>query len=147
MKRIFEPLSYETSNRILAVSIAGFLGALLYWAGTVHIVYGSGFSLPTSMQKISWSLSETLVNADEVEALPGVVARIRYPLFTASLIHAERQDTERIKRSVSTDAEFNRCVYRGIEKYKESGNHPTTSSGKQASEEVYKACELSLSSF
>jgi hypothetical protein len=60
-------------------------------AGNFHFVNGSllgGFKV---MPKVSWSLSETFVNSDQVGNLPGFMARSQYPLFLAAL---ERKQSE-----------------------------------------------------
>lgn len=52
--------------------------------GQVHIVHGS-HTRWALVDKVSWSLEETLVNVDALERLPAIVARARYPLFLAAL--------------------------------------------------------------
>lgn len=53
-------------------------------AGRYHFVYGAGRSLER-LEKVSWSLSETVVNLDEVSGLPLIVVRIKYPLLLQAL--------------------------------------------------------------
>lgn len=56
------------------------LAAGVAYAGNYHFMYGSEWS-PQKLAKVSWSLSETVINVDEVAHLPLIVARARYPLF------------------------------------------------------------------
>lgn len=64
----------------MAIGSGAAVVALLWFLGAHHFVYGSRQSL-TMESKVSWSLSETVVNLDEVKALPPMAARERYPLF------------------------------------------------------------------
>lgn len=61
---------------VLALLLAAGVG----YAGNYHFMYGSQWS-PQKLAKVSWSLSETVINVDEVAHLPLIVARARYPLF------------------------------------------------------------------
>jgi hypothetical protein len=61
----------------LAVSAVAFTA----WAGKYHFVYGTPISGLARFEKISWSLSETLLNADEMNGTPKALLHARYPLF------------------------------------------------------------------
>lgn len=61
--------------------------ALVAFVGNYHFIYGSQVS-PQKLSKVSWSLSETIINVDEVGHLPLIVARSKYPLFLQALEHA-----------------------------------------------------------
>jgi len=68
-------------------TIAGLCAAVVTVAAAsnFHIVRGSNNHLGTFIPKVSWSLSETLINLDEVGNLPAIAARSQYPLFMAAL--------------------------------------------------------------
>lgn len=64
-------------SALLSVSATAFLA----WAGNYHFVYGTPISGIARFEKISWSLSETLLNADEMNGTPRALLHARYPLF------------------------------------------------------------------
>jgi len=53
------------------------------YVGNFHFVHGSNIAL-RKIEKVSWSLSETWINADEVRATPVFMLRLKYPLFVAA---------------------------------------------------------------
>lgn len=68
-------------GRFSAAAVLGVLVlVLLAYGGRFHFVYGSR-ATTTKIPKVSWSLSETIINADEVAALPLYEQVRRYPLF------------------------------------------------------------------
>lgn len=66
-----------TAAAVLAVLVS----VLLAYAGNFHFVYGNGVSM-RKVEKISWSLSETVINVDEVKGTPPLLLRAKFPLFT-----------------------------------------------------------------
>jgi hypothetical protein len=54
-------------------------------AGNFHFVHGSKNPFGSIIPKVSWSLSETIVNFDAVGNMPGFMARGTYPLFMAAV--------------------------------------------------------------
>jgi hypothetical protein len=73
-----------TQATVLACLVVAFLA----YVGNYHFVHGSGIAL-RKIHKVSWSLSETFINADEVSATPPLLLRIKYPLF----VQAKVQDS------------------------------------------------------
>ena len=71
---------WATKGAVLALLVAVFLG----YAGNFHFVYGQNIVM-RKVDKVSWSLSEIVVNLDEVNNLPAFVARARYPLFIEAM--------------------------------------------------------------
>jgi hypothetical protein len=70
---------------ILGLVALGCAAAILVgYCGNYHFVYGSKVPFQ-KVTKVSWSLSEVLVNFDEVGGLPLIVARARYPLLLQAL--------------------------------------------------------------
>lgn len=69
-----------TQAAVLAVLLAGFVA----YAGNFHFVYGTNLVL-RKVDKVSWSLSETVINVDEVRGMPQIVARAKFPLFVQAL--------------------------------------------------------------
>lgn len=72
-----KPGTWAAKGAVLALLVALFLG----YAGNFHFVHGANITL-RKVNKVSWSLSETLINADEVKATPVFLLRAKYPLFT-----------------------------------------------------------------
>ncbi len=70
----------QTKLAILGALLAG----LVVFAGNYHFTYGAGRPLE-KLPKVSWSLSETVVNLDEVQGLPAIVVAARYPLLLQAL--------------------------------------------------------------
>lgn len=66
-----------TSAAVLAVLVA----VLVAYVGNYHWLYGRGIEM-RKIPKVSWSISETLVNADEVKATPLILMPVKYPLFS-----------------------------------------------------------------
>lgn len=64
--------------------LIGAAGALLFASGFVHIVHGEALGFHV-WRKVSWSLSETVVNSDVVANLPMFMARSQYPLLMGKL--------------------------------------------------------------
>jgi len=60
------------------------LAGLVGYAGNYHFMHGSTVSAQ-KLKKVSWSLSETFINVDEVGGLPMIVARARFPLFLQAI--------------------------------------------------------------
>lgn len=75
-----------TSKRVLLL-IALCVAAVAY-AGSYHFIYGAGVNL-YRLKKISWSLSETVINKDELEHLPVIFVRMHYPLLMAAMEAAQ----------------------------------------------------------
>ena len=70
----------------------------IYLAGGQHFVYGS--TVPIQMiKKLSWSLSETVINFDRVGNMPMIVARASYPMFLAAM---EREESA-VKRAIENN--------------------------------------------
>jgi|GEM_PF-2673282 len=78
-------MSDSVRNRVLvlAVLLLGFLA----FAGNFHFTYGAGRPLER-LPKVSWSLSETVVNLDEVQGLPAFAVALKYPLLVQALDRA-----------------------------------------------------------
>ena len=72
----------ESSAKI-ALGIAA--AALLWAAGSYHVVTGSHVQGVVFERKLSYSLSETFVNTDVVLNLPMIAARAQYPMYVAKL--------------------------------------------------------------
>lgn len=65
-----------TKGAILFILLVAFVA----YAGNFHFLYGSGISV-RKIPKVSWSLSETVVNADEIKGTPLLLLRARFPLL------------------------------------------------------------------
>lgn len=72
------PRAMKASTK--AAVLAGLTLAFLAYIGNFHFVYGENITL-RKVPKVSWSLSEMVINADAVRELPVFVLRINYPLF------------------------------------------------------------------
>lgn len=70
-----------SSNYKMAAIAAALVTTFVAVVGNYHFIYGEDISL-RKVPKVSWSLSETLINADEVKATPLGLLRTRFPLFT-----------------------------------------------------------------
>jgi hypothetical protein len=70
------------SIKLLTLFVAWLV--LAGYCGNYHFVYGRGVTLQ-KIQKVSWSLSETIINVDEVQGMPAILARARYPIFLQSM--------------------------------------------------------------
>jgi len=70
------------------------LGAMVALAvvGNYHFIHGSTYGGPPVMPKLSWSLSETLINFDAVGNMPMIMARGNYPMFIAAWERRSEQD-------------------------------------------------------
>ena len=78
-----QPMRASSKWAIFGVLAAVFLA----YAGNFHFVHGSEIAL-RKIEKVSWSLSETYINADEVKATPVFLLRAKYPLFTQAAVNA-----------------------------------------------------------
>ena len=79
------------------LSVCAGATALVTWAGNYHFLHGS--QAPSSMiAKVSWSLSETIINTDTALGIPPYEAMSRYPL----LLQAFQRDIE-AARKISRD--------------------------------------------
>lgn len=76
-----QPMARATKYAIFAALAVFFLA----YIGNFHFVHGSDIAL-RKIPKISWSLSETYINSDELKATPVLMLRAKYPLFTALAI-------------------------------------------------------------
>lgn len=78
-------MSDSVRNRVLVLAVL--LAVFVAFAGNFHFTYGAGRPLER-LPKVSWSLSETVVNLDELEGLPAFVVAIKYPLLVQALRQA-----------------------------------------------------------
>lgn len=74
-----QPMKASTQAAVLGVLVLVFVG----YAGNFHFLHGSDIAL-RKIPKVSWSLSETFINADEVRRTPVGMLRVKYPLFVAA---------------------------------------------------------------
>jgi hypothetical protein len=65
-----------TSAAVLAVLIMVFFA----YAGNFHFIYGPSLTV-RKIHKVSWSLSEMFIDADELNATPPLLLPVKYPLF------------------------------------------------------------------
>ncbi len=61
------------------------VAALLWAAGSYHVVTGSHVQGVAFERKLSYSLSEIFVNTDAVMNMPLIAARAQYPMYVAKL--------------------------------------------------------------
>lgn len=66
------------------VALVALCCVAVWYAGSYHFIHGSQVEFQ-KLKKISWSLSETIINADEVAGTPLIVMRARYPLLLQSM--------------------------------------------------------------
>jgi hypothetical protein len=67
--------------RRVAVALVVLTLCFIAWAGGSHFVYGSPINGVERYEKVSWSISETVINADELNGTPVRLLHERYPLF------------------------------------------------------------------
>ena len=68
------------SKQIKAVAAAVVAIGFVAYIGNYHVIYGGGIGMQ-KIEKVSWSLGETIINLDELRELPLIAVRIKYPLF------------------------------------------------------------------
>lgn len=73
-----------TMKKWQAFGVALAAGIMMAAAGNWHVVHGSDAPIRL-VRKISWSLSELIVNTDQLGNMPMIFARSQYPLFLAVL--------------------------------------------------------------
>jgi hypothetical protein len=79
-------------KRILLVVALVFvaISSLTLVAMNYHFVTGSKVSGVRILPKLSWPLSETLINEDAVMNMPMIAVRAQYPLYMAQLANSAR---------------------------------------------------------
>jgi curved DNA-binding protein CbpA len=83
--------------------------SVLFLTGHVHVITGSSIER-TVLGKVSWSLSETVVNSDALMKMPLIAARTQYPLTLlalerAQLIESDAQRQNRVTQERQAEVE------------------------------------------
>jgi hypothetical protein len=79
-----KPRQTLTSAAVLAVLIVGFFA----YTGNFHFIYGHGLTV-RKIHKVSWSLSEMFIDAEELSATPPLLLPVKYPLFVMRIPQGE----------------------------------------------------------
>lgn len=66
-------------------SVAAMAMLVVLLLGYLHVVTGSSISFPTPITKLSFGYTETFINVDEIQSMPFLAAKLRYPLSVRAL--------------------------------------------------------------
>ena len=79
------------SRRAYAAGALVCIAAAIAFLGNYHVVWGTLDRLHLE-PKVSWSLSETFINTDEITGTPALLRSARFPLYFQALVAAEKRE-------------------------------------------------------